>query len=147
MPWFPALAPPALAAAYGGGRIKKRARLPRLLHRLFIKVLRLRPSAAKEEDYGCYAYRMGGGAGDDEEYCYCYSYGGVGSSSWAGVLSSIPEEDFDVDDSSDSEEGTPDVVVAVPPGPAAVLRKAKSERFVVGPPVDAATVVHLEVLL
>ncbi|OEL12546.1 hypothetical protein BAE44_0026435 [Dichanthelium oligosanthes] len=127
MPWFPAV-PPALAAADGAGRIKKqRAGLPKLLHKLFIKVLRLRPASAAEEFYG---YRMGA----DEEYCYYYSYGGAGSS-WAGVLSSIPEEE------DSSEEGTPDVA----PGPAG-LRKAKSERFVVGTP-DAATVVHVEVLL
>ncbi|TKW36914.1 hypothetical protein SEVIR_1G013000v4 [Setaria viridis] len=129
MPWFPAV-PPALAAADGGRIKKQRAGLPKLLHKLFIKVLRLRPSSAAEEFYG---YRMGGG-GSGEEYCYYYSYGGAGSS-WAGVLSSIPEED------DSSEEGTPDVA----PGPA-VLRKAQSERFVVGPP-DAATVVHVEVLL
>ncbi|RLM80819.1 uncharacterized protein C2845_PM12G08730 [Panicum miliaceum] len=127
MPWFPAV-PPALAAA-DGGRIKKRAGLPKLLHKLFIKVLRLRPASAAEEFCG---YRMAGAG--DEEYCYYYSYGGAGAS-WAGVLSSIPEED------DSSEEGTPDVS----PGPA-VLRKAKSERFVVGPP-DAATVVRVEVLL
>ncbi|XP_062221196.1 uncharacterized protein LOC133920608 [Phragmites australis] len=125
MPWFPAV-PPALAAA-DGGRIKKRAGLPKLLHKLFIKVLRLRPASSAEDAY--YGYRMG----TDEEYCYYYSYGGAGSS-WAGVLSSIPEEDS-------SEEGTLDVC----PGPT-VLRKAQSERFVVGPP-DAATVVHVEVLL
>ncbi|RLN09520.1 uncharacterized protein C2845_PM11G18840 [Panicum miliaceum] len=128
MPWFPAV-PPALAAA-DGGRIKKRAGLPKLLHKLFIKVLRLRPASAAEEFYG--GYRMAGAC--DEEYCYYYSYGGAGAS-WAGVLSSIPEEE------DSSEDGTPDVA----PGPA-VLRKAKSERFVVGPP-DAATVVHVEVLL
>jgi len=130
MPWFPAV-PPALAAADGGRIKKQRAGLPKLLHKLFIKVLRLRPASAAEEFYG---YRMAPGAGD-EEYCYYYSYGGAGAS-WAGVLSSIPEED---DDSS--EEGTPDVA----PGPA-VLRKAKSERFAVGPP-DAAAVVHVEVLV
>ncbi|KAJ1278844.1 hypothetical protein BS78_04G110400 [Paspalum vaginatum] len=134
---FPAV-PPALAAA-DGSRTKKRAGLPKLLHKLFIKVLRL--SAPAENHH--YGYRMGG-AGDDEEYCCCcYSYGGAGSSSsWAGVLCSIPEEDYG-DGSSDSDEGTPDVVAV--PGTAA-LRKAKSERFVVGPP-DAAAVVHVEVLL
>ena len=131
MPWFPAV-PPALAAADGGRMIKKRAGLPKLLHKLFVKVLRLRPASAAAE--GFCGYRVAGGAGD-EEYCYYYSYGGAGAS-WAGVLSSIPEED---DDSS--EEGTPDVA----PGPA-VLRKAKSERFAVGPP-DAAAVVHVEVLV
>jgi len=131
MPWFPAV-PPALAAADGGRMIKKRAGLPKLLHKLFVKVLRLRPASAAAE--GFCGYRVAGGAGD-EEYCYYYSYGGAGAS-WAGVLSSIPEED---DDSS--EEGTPDVA----PGPA-VLRKAKSERFAVGPP-DTATVVHVEVLV
>lgn len=131
MPWFPAV-PPALASADGGRTIKKRAGLPKLLHKLFIKVIRLRPAsavAAAEEFYG---YRLGGA--DEEEYCYYYSYGGAGSS-WASVLSSIPEED------DSSEEGTPDVTV-VP----AVLRKAKSERFVVGSP-DAAAVVHVEVLV
>ncbi|KAL6629433.1 hypothetical protein ACP70R_029198 [Stipagrostis hirtigluma subsp. patula] len=136
MPWFPAV-PPALAAA-DGGRIKKRAGLPKLLHKLFVKVLRLRPSSAAEVPgaaFGaCYGYRMDA----DEEYCYYYSYGGSGSS-WAGVLSSIPEEE----DSSDSEDGTPDVVG---PGGPSVLRKSKSERFVIGPP-EAATVVHVEVLL
>jgi hypothetical protein len=146
MPWFPAV-PPALAAADGGRMIKKRAGLPKLLHKLFVKVLRLRPASAAAE--GFCGYRVAGGAGD-EEYCYYYSYGGAGAS-WAGVLSSIPEED---DDSS--EEGTPDVA----PGPAVlrkakserfavdppVLRKAKSERFAVGPP-DAAAVVHVEVLV
>jgi hypothetical protein len=126
MPWFPAV-PPALAAADGGRINKKRAGLPRLLHKLFIKVLRLRPASAAV----------------GEECCYYYSYGGAGSSSWAGVLSSIPEEDYDDDSSEEEEEGTPDVVVV--PGPA-VLRKAKSERFLVGPP-DAATVVHVEVLV
>jgi hypothetical protein len=123
MPWFPA-GPPALAAADGGRTMinnKKRAGLPKLLHKLFIKVLRLRPATAAEEEF--YGYRMGGGG---EEYCYYYSYGGAGSS-WAGVLSSIPEED------DSSEEGTPDVV-----GPA-VLRKSQSDA--------AATVVHVEVLL
>jgi len=130
MPWFPAV-PPALAAADGGRMIKKRAGLPKLLHKLFVKVLRLRPASAAAE--GFCGYRVAGGAGD-EEYCYYYSYGGAGAS-WAGVLSSIPEED------DSSEEGTPNVA----PGPA-VLRKAKSERFAVGPP-DAATVVHVEVLL
>lgn len=135
MPWFPAV-PPALAAADEARIVKKRAGLPRLLHKLFIKVLRLRPASAAEEYYG--AYRMGMGAAD-EDCCYYYSYGGAGSSSWAGVLSSIPEEDYD--DSSD--EGTPDVAA---PGPA-VLRKAKSERrFIVGPP-DGAAVLHVEVLL
>jgi hypothetical protein len=120
MPWFPAV-PPALAAADEARIVKKRAGLPRLLHKLFIKVLRLRPASAAEE------------------YCYYYSYGGAGSSSWAGVLSSIPEEDYD----DSSEEGTPDVAM---PGPA-VLRKARSERrFVVGPP-DGAAVLHVEVLL
>jgi hypothetical protein len=137
MPWFPAV-PPALAAADEARIVKKRAGLPRLLHKLFIKVLRLRPALAAEEYYG--AYRMGMGVGAaDEDCCYYYSYGGAGSSSWAGVLSSIPEEDYD--DSSD--DGTPDVAV---PGPA-VLRKAKSERrFIVGPP-DGAAVLHVEVLL
>ncbi|CAD6251203.1 unnamed protein product [Miscanthus lutarioriparius] len=126
MPWFPAV-PPALAAADGARNNKKRAGLPRLLHKLFIKVLRLRPASAAAE-----------------ECCYYYSYGGAGSSSWAGVLSSIPEEDYDYDDSSkEEEEGTPDVVIVPDP---AVLRKAKSERFLVGPP-DAATVVHVEVLV
>ncbi|KAF8642640.1 hypothetical protein HU200_067321 [Digitaria exilis] len=132
MPWFPAV-PPALSAADGEARppFKKRtAGLPKLLHKLLIKVLRLRPASASPELYG---YRVGGGA--DEECCYYYSYGG---SSWAGVLSSIPEED----DSSE-EEGTPDVAVVPVNG---VLRKAKSERFVVGSP-DSATVVHVEVLL
>ncbi|KAL6889023.1 hypothetical protein ACP4OV_010049 [Aristida adscensionis] len=131
MPWFPA-APPALAAADGGRIIKKRAGLPKLLHKLFIKVLRLRPSPAAEAPPGAaaafgayYGYRMDA----DEEYCYYYSYGG-GGSSWAGVLSSIPEEE--VDSSDDSDEGTPDA--AAP----AVLRKAKSERFVIG---------HVDVLL
>jgi hypothetical protein len=93
--------PPALAAA-DRGRIKKRAGLPKLLHKLFIKVLCLRPpeepmtmSAAFEA--ACYGYRMGmRGADDEEEYCYCYGYG----SSWAGMLSSIPEEE-------DEEEGSP----------------------------------------
>ncbi|CAO2045316.1 unnamed protein product [Urochloa humidicola] len=140
MPWFPAV-PPSLAAA-DGGRIRKRgAGLPRLLQKLFIKVLRLRPaSAAEAEFYG--GYRMDGVAGgcEEEEYCYYYSYGGAGSS-WAGVLSSIPEEDYD-DDSSE-EEGTPDVAS----GGAAVLRKAQSERFVVGTPDTAAAVVRVDVLL
>jgi len=130
MPWFPAV-PPALAAADGGRIKKQRAGLPKLLHKLFIKVLRLRPASAAEEFYGYRSRMVGAG---DEEYCYYYSYGGAGAS-WAGVLSSIPEED------DSSEEGTPGVA----PGPA-VLRKAKSERFAVGPP-DAATVVHVEVLL
>lgn len=148
MPWFPAV-PPALAAADGACRInkKQRAGLPRLLHKLFIKVLRLRPAAVTataEEYYGAYGRTMGmGGATDDEECCYYYSYG----SSWAGVLSSIPEEDdYDDDDSSDSEEGTPEPDVVVPGGPA-VLRKAKSEQFLVGPHDAATTVVQLEVLL
>lgn len=139
MPWFPAV-PPALAAA-DGAPIKKRAGLPKLLHKLFIKVLRLRPPAsAADADY--YGYRMGCGDDDDDDYCYYYSYGGAGSS-WASVLSSIPEEDYDVD-SSDSDEGTPDVVAV--PGPAALLRKAQSERFLVGT-TDDATVVHVEVIL
>ncbi|XP_062217331.1 uncharacterized protein LOC133917445 [Phragmites australis] len=132
MPWFPAV-PPALAAA-DGGRIKKRAGLPKLLRKLFVKVLRLRPASSADEPGAAfeayYGYRMG----SDEEYRYYYSYGGWGSS-WAGVLSSIPEEE------DSSEEGTPDHG----PGPA-VLRKAQSERFVVGAP-DADTVVHVEVLL
>jgi hypothetical protein len=144
MPWlrFPAV-PPALAAGTDRGRMKRRAGLPKLLQKLLIKVLRLRAldeepmtmSAAFEA--ACYGYRMGAGYGDEEEYCYCYGYG----SSWAGVLSSIPEEEVD-DDSSEKEEeeGAPDVALA------SVLRKAKSERLVVGPPEDA-TVVHVEVLL
>jgi hypothetical protein len=134
--------PPALAAAADDrGRMKKRAGLPKLLHKLLVKVLRLRArdeepmtmSAAFEA--ACYGYRIGAGY-DEDEYCYCYSYG----ASWAGVLSSIPEEEVD-DSSEEEEDGTsPDVA------PASVLRKAKSERLVVGPPEDA-TVVHVEVLL
>jgi hypothetical protein len=108
MSWlrFPA-APPALAAAAADrGRIKKRAGLPKLLHKLFIKVLCLRPpeepmtmSAAFEA--ACYGYRMGMMGADDEQE-YCYGYG----SSWAGMLSSIPEEEVD-DSSEDQEEGSP----------------------------------------
>lgn len=136
MSWSPAVPPPPLAAAYGG-RIKKRAGLPKLLHKLFIKVLRLRPPAAEPTTMSaalgaCYGYRMG----SDEEYCYYYSYDGGLGSSWAGVLSSIPEEEVD-----SSEEGSPDV--AAP----AVLRKAKSDQFVVGSPEAAAAVVRVEVLL
>ncbi|CAO2037943.1 unnamed protein product [Urochloa humidicola] len=138
MPWFPAV-PPSLAAA-DGGRIRKRgAGLPRLLQKLFIKVLRLRPaSAAEAEFYG--GYRMDGLAGgEEEEYCYYYSYGGAGSS-WVGVLSSIPEEDYDDSDSSEEESTLG--------GGGAVLRKAQSERFVVaGTPDAAAAVMHVEVLL
>ncbi|CAN6272156.1 unnamed protein product [Urochloa humidicola] len=140
MPWFPAV-PPALAAA-DGGRIRKRAGLPRLLQKLFIKVLRLRPASSAEAEFYGGGYRMDSAAagGSEEEYCYYYSYGGAGSS-WAGVLSSIPEEDYDDDSSED--DGTPDVVATS--GGAAVLRKAQPDRFVVGTP-DAA-VVHVEVLL
>ncbi|CAL4888740.1 unnamed protein product [Urochloa decumbens] len=136
MPWFPAV-PPALAAA-DGGRIKTKrvAGLPRLLHKLFIKVLRLRPASAAEAEF--YGYRIDDGVGE-EEYCYYYSYGGAGSS-WAGVLSSIPEE-ADDDSSSEDDATSPDVATAG----ATVIRKAQSERFVVGTP-DAA-VVHVEVLL
>ncbi|CAL5022804.1 unnamed protein product [Urochloa decumbens] len=139
MPWFPAV-PPALAAA-DGGRIKTKrvAGLPRLLHKLFIKVLRLRPASAAEAEF--YGFRMDGAApAGEEDYCYYYSYGGAGSS-WAGVLSSIPEE-ADDDSSSENDDTSPDV----PSAGADVLRKSKSERFVVGTP-DAAAVVHVEVLL
>ncbi|GJM90784.1 hypothetical protein PR202_ga07095 [Eleusine coracana subsp. coracana] len=132
MSWSPAVPPPPLPAAAYGGRMKKRAGLPKLLHKLFIKVLRLRPAAAEPTmTTGFYGCRMGP---TDEEYCYYYSFG-AGPSSWAGVLSSIPETEEVVDG---SDEGSPD--------PAAVLRKTKSERFVVGPS-EAATVVHVEVLL
>jgi hypothetical protein len=141
MPWlrFPAVPPALAAAADDRGRMKKRAGLPKLLHKLLVKVLRLR---ARDEEpmtmsAACYGYWIGAGYdADEDEYCYCYSYG----ASWAGVLSSIPEEEVD-DSSEEEEDGTsPDVA------PASVLRKAKSERLVVGPPEDA-TVVHVEVLL
>ncbi|KAG8058639.1 hypothetical protein GUJ93_ZPchr0002g24365 [Zizania palustris] len=106
--------PPPLGVADVAGR-KKRAGLPKLLHKFFFKVLRLRPTAAaaaaaaepgaaafEAYDYG---YRM-----VDEFYHY-YSYGGAGST-WGGVLSSIPEES--------SEVVSPDAT-------AATLRKAYSE--------------------
>ncbi|GJN19502.1 hypothetical protein PR202_gb06784 [Eleusine coracana subsp. coracana] len=142
MSWSQAVPPPPLgAAAAYGGRMKKRAGLPKLLHKLFVKVLRLRPPPAEPSMttmgtafYGC---RMGP---SDEEYCYYYGFG-AGPSSWAGVLSSIPEAEEVVDG---SDEGSPDAVDVA--DPAAVLRKTKTERFVVGPP-EAATVVHVEVLL
>jgi hypothetical protein len=130
MAQFPAVLPPL--PVVDGGR-KKRAGLPKLLHKFFFKVLRLRPAASSSAAEGgaaafeaYYGYRM------VDEYYY-YSYGG---SSWAGVLFSIPEEDS-------SEEGTPEAVVR--PGPSA-LRKAHSdsERFIAA---EAAAVVRLEVIL
>uniref|UniRef100_A0A0D9VEF7 Uncharacterized protein n=1 Tax=Leersia perrieri TaxID=77586 RepID=A0A0D9VEF7_9ORYZ len=125
--------PPPVGVAVdgaGGGR-KKRAGLPKLLHKFFFKVLRLRPAAAEAgaaafEAY--YGYRM------VDEYYY-YSYGGVGSSaSWAGVLHSIPEED------EAAGCAPPDVA-------AATLRKAHSdsEQFVAAD--AAAAVVEIQVVL
>uniref|UniRef100_A0ACD5Z5F0 Uncharacterized protein n=1 Tax=Avena sativa TaxID=4498 RepID=A0ACD5Z5F0_AVESA len=120
---------PLQQAVVDGGR-KKRAGLPKLLHKFFFKVLRLRPASSSSAAEGgaaafeaYYGYRM------VDEYCY-YSGGG---SSWAGVLFSIPEEE-----SSESEEGTPEAVV-VRPGLSA-LRKAHSDS-------EAAAVVRLEVVL
>ena len=130
MAQFPAVLPPL--AVVDGAR-KKRAGLPKLLHKFFFKVLRLRPasssSAAAAGDPGAAAFEAYYGYRMVDEYYY-YSCGG---SSWAGVLFSIPEEES-------SEEGTPDAVVR--PGPSA-LRKAHSdsERFIAA---EAAAVVRLE---
>ncbi|KQJ94283.1 uncharacterized protein LOC100838098 [Brachypodium distachyon] len=134
---FPVVLPPLAVVDGVGRRNKKRAGgLPKLLHKFFFKVLRLRPtssssvseqSAAAAAFEAYYGYRM-------VDECYYYSYGGAGSASWAGVLFSIPEEDS-------SEEGTPGSdAAAVRPS---ALRKAHSdsERFLAA---EAAAVVHLE---
>ncbi|XP_015689205.1 uncharacterized protein LOC107303658 [Oryza brachyantha] len=123
------LAGAGAVAVADGGR-KKRAGLPKLLHKFFFKVLRLRPAAASAAEQGAaafgayYGYRM-------VDECYYYSYGGAGPASWAGVLSSIPEEES-------SDEGAP-------PDAAVALRKvhSDSEQFVAA----EAAVVHLQVVL
>ncbi|KAF0932916.1 hypothetical protein E2562_013115 [Oryza meyeriana var. granulata] len=121
--------PPPLAAVADGGR-KKRVGLPKLLHKFFFKVLRLRPASASAAEPGASAFEAYYGYRMVDEYYY-YSYGGAGPASWAGVLSSIPEEES-------SEEGTP-------ADAAATLRKAHSdsEQFVAA----EAAVVHLQVVL
>ncbi|KAF0911432.1 hypothetical protein E2562_008307 [Oryza meyeriana var. granulata] len=67
-----------------------------------------------------------------DEYYY-YSYGGTGLTSWAGVLSSIPEEES-------SKEGTP-------ADAAATLRKAHSDYGGHTEATATSAVVHLQVVL
>ncbi|KAL5211786.1 hypothetical protein ABZP36_022633 [Zizania latifolia] len=120
--------PPPLAVADVRGR-KKRAGLPKLLHKFF-KVLRLRPASAGAAEPGAAAFEAYYGYRMVDEYYY-YSYGGAGSA-WAGVLSSIPEE----------EESSPKAT----PSAAATLRKAHSDsdQLIAA---EAAAVVHLQVVL
>ncbi|KAL6876456.1 hypothetical protein ACP4OV_013028 [Aristida adscensionis] len=115
--------PDVVAQAAGRRRRRRRRRLPALLRRLFSKVLRLRlfPAAGARGA----AYRADGSAG--------------AGSPWSGALTSIPEESGG---SSSPEKGSSPVEA----GPSA-LRKAQSERFVVGSKTPASSMVQFEVVL
>ncbi|KAF0904173.1 hypothetical protein E2562_032552 [Oryza meyeriana var. granulata] len=68
-------------------------------------LLQLRPASASAVEQGTAAFEAYYGYRMVDEYYYYYSYGGTGPASWAGVISSILEEES-------SEEGMPADTVA-----------------------------------